>query len=213
MRILRLWSMIVHYHGRVINYANMAQFMDISVLKIKNYLMFLEGTFMIRILHPWYDDLEKRLVKTPKLYIRDAGIYHSLLSIRSYDDLLSNTHIGQSWEGFALEEVTKILSIRSEECYFWSTHQQAELDLFINLNGKRIGFEFKTSDRPSVTKSMRSAMGYLKLDQLFIVTPVEETFLLEEKVTVLALKDCLKTLQSVPKNTNNRLTPHIRVLQ
>lgn len=189
-RILRLWAMLAQYHGNVMNYANMAQFLEVSVPTVKNYLALLEGTFMIRTLSPWYENRGKRLVKTPKIYIRDVGIFHQLLAIKNYEDLVLDTHRGASWEGFALEEVTKALNLRPEECYFWATHQLAELDFFTCYKGHKLGFEFKCTDQPKITKSMASARNELSLDHLFIVTPIEETFLLDEQTTVLALKDC-----------------------
>ncbi len=192
-RIMRLWSLLTQYHGACINYANMAQLMEISVPTLKNYLALLEGTFMLRVLSPWYENKGKRLVKTPKLYIRDAGVYHQLVNIRSYEDLILSKDLGTSWEGFALEEVLK--ASQEQECYFWSTHQQAELDLFIKSKGKRLGFEFKATDKPTITKSMRSAMEYLELDKLYIITPIEESFALEDQVEVLALSECRKVFQ------------------
>jgi predicted AAA+ superfamily ATPase len=193
-RILRLWSLLTQYHGNVVNYASMAQFMEISVPTLKNYLALLEGTFMIRLLSPWYENRGKRLVKSSKLYIRDSGIFHRLLGINNYEELMLDLKRGASWEGFALEEVAKALHLRSEECYFWATHQLAEIDLFTVFQGKRLGFEFKCTDQPQITKSMRSAQENLRLDHLYIVTPIEETFPLEEKVSVLALKNCNELL-------------------
>ena len=189
-RILRFWSLLTQYHGNVMNYSNMAQFLEVSVPTLKNYLALLEGTFMIRILAPWYENIRKRLVKTPKIFIRDAGVFHQLLGIKNYEDLILNVHRGASWEGFALEEVANSLNMRSEECFFWATHQGAELDLLIRYNGCLIGFECTCTDQPKITKSMISAREALSLDHLFIVTPVEETFPLDEQTTVLALKDC-----------------------
>ncbi len=199
-RIMRLWTMLAQHHGCVLNYANMAQFMDISVPTLKNYLYLLEGTFMIRTVSPYYDNGRKRLVKTPKLYIRDSGIYHQLCSIQSYEQLINNTHIGMSFEGFAFEEVLKAFQARTEECYFWGTHQGAELDLFLTIKNKRIGFEFKVNDKPKITKSMRTALDELSLDHLYIVTPIEQSFPMEEKVSVLALKDCVTVYQNLIKN-------------
>lgn len=198
-RMLQFWSMLTHYSGNVLNYANMAQFMDISIPKIKDYLRLLEGTFMIRILAPWYANGGTRLVKTPKLYIRDSGIYHYLLSISSYEELTRSLNIGASWEGFAIEEIIKALNLRNEECYFWSTHQDAELDLLCKIKGKLIGFECKTTSSPKVTKSMRSALQSLELDHLYIVTPTERTFAIEEGVTHLALKDCGMVISRITK--------------
>lgn len=189
-RILRLWSMLAEYHGNVMNYSHMAQFLEISVPTLKNYLALLEGTFMIRILSPWFENRGKRLVKTPKIYIRDVGIFHQLLAIKNYEELILNTNKGASWEGFALEEVAETLNLRPEECYFWATHQLVELDLFVTYKGRRLGFEFKCTDQPKVTKSMATAREELSLEHLYIVTPIEKTFQLDEKTTVLALKDC-----------------------
>lgn len=196
-RILRLWSMLAQYHGNVMNYSNMAQFLEVSVPTLKNYLALLEGTFMIRTLSPWHDNLGKRLVKTPKIYIRDTGILHQLLSIKSDEDLILDIRKGASWEGFALEEIIKALNLRSQECYFWATHQQAELDLYVQFKGQRLGFEFKCTDQPKKTKSMSLAREALSLDHLFIVTPIEETFRLDENTTVLALKDCLNVITAI----------------
>jgi uncharacterized protein len=189
-RILRLWSMLAQYHGNLINYSNMAQFLEVSTTALKNYLALLEGTFMIRILSPWHDNRGKRLVKQPKIYIRDAGIFHKLLNIKSYTDLLLDVRRGASWEGFAMEEIIKAFDLRSEECTFWATHQGAEIDLFIQYKGHKLGFEFKCTDQPKITKSMVSGSDSLGLDHLYIVTPVQETFPLSERTTVLALKDC-----------------------
>lgn len=195
-RILRFWSLLAQYHGNVMNYSTMAQFLDVSVPTLKNYLALLEGTFMIRILSPWYENGGKRLVKTPKIYIRDTGIFHQLLAVKNYEELLFHIRRGSSWEGFALEEVAKALNLRPEECYFWATHQQAELDLFVIYKGKRLGFEFKCTDQPKITKSMASAREALSLDHLYIITPIEETFPLDKQTTVLALKDCRSLIET-----------------
>jgi predicted AAA+ superfamily ATPase len=189
-RILRLWAMLSQYHANIMNYSSMAQFLEVSVPTLKNYLALLEGTFMIRTLSPWHENKGKRLVKSPKIYIRDSGIFHQLLAIESYEGLILDIHRGASWEGFALEEIIKALKLRSEECYFWATHQSAELDLFVSYKGRRLGFEFKCTDQPKITKSMVIARQELELDHLFIVTPIEETFQLDEQTTVLALKEC-----------------------
>jgi len=117
-RILRLWSLLAQYHGNLVNYTNMAQFMEVSVPTIKNYLALLEGTFMIRTLSPWHENRSKRLVKSPKIYIRDSGILHQLLSIKNYEGLILDVRKGASWEGFALEQITTELNLRPEECFF-----------------------------------------------------------------------------------------------
>lgn len=188
-RVLRFWSMLAHYHAKVVNYHQMAQFNDISVSTLKDYLAILEGTFLLRTLMPWHDNGGKRLVKSPKIYIRDAGLFHQLVRLKSYQELILSPHRGPSFEGFALEEVTKALHLRASACSFWATHQEAELDLFAEVSGKRIGFEFKCTDQPKMTKSMASAKANLHLDHLYIITPIEASFALDEEVSVLALKD------------------------
>ena len=196
-RIMRLWAMLSQSHATLVNYSSMAHFLEVSVPTLKNYLALLEGTFMIRMLSPWHENRGKRLVKAPKIYIRDSGIVHQLLGIKNYESLSLDIRRGASWEGFALEEVTNALSVRPEECYFWATHQQAEIDLFIEHKGLRLGFEFKCTDQPKKTKSMESARAALSLDHLFIVTPIEQTFPLDEATTVIALKDCKQVVDQL----------------
>ena len=179
-----LWSFLTQYHGGILNYTEIGRFLGLTVVTVKRYLGLLEGTFMIRTLAPWFENIAKRQVKSPKLYIRDSGIYHQLNNLYSFENLILSSQVGRSWEGFALEEVIKSLNLRTQECYFWSTHQDAELDLFFQFNGKRIGVEFKYSDQPKLTKSMKIALEELKLDYLFIVTPLNEDFLIHDKVRV-----------------------------
>lgn len=191
-RILRLWALLAQYHGNVVNYTKMAQFLDLSVPTLKNYLSLLEGTFMIRTLSPWHENGGKRLVKSPKIYIRDNGIFHQLLGIKNEEELIMHIERGASWEGFALEEIAKALNLRNIECYFWAAHQQAELDLFVLYKGRKLGFECQCTDQPRLTKSMVNAREALKLDHLYLVTPIEDTFPLDGHTTILALKDCAK---------------------
>lgn len=170
----------------------MGWFMELPVSTIKNYLSLIEGTFLIRTLTPWHVNMKKRLVKSPKLYVRDSGIYHLFQNLPTYQSVIHDLKRGPSWEGFALEEVIKALRLRTEECYFWATHQGAEMDLVTNYKGRMLGFEFKLTDSPAITKSMLMAQEALNLDHIYIATPIEESFLLEKNVTVLALKDLSK---------------------
>ncbi len=193
----KMWNFLTQYHGNILNYEDIARFLNLSVPTTKKYLGLLEGTFMVRTLAPWFENISKRQVKSPKLYIRDSGIYHHLLSISSYESLILNTHVGQSWEGFAIEEVIKTLFLRTQDCYFWATHQDAELDLFIPYQRKRIGIEFKYSEQPKFTKSMRIASEQLSLDHLFVVSPLNENYSLDTKVTVTNLKEIKTCIESV----------------
>ena len=191
-KIQRLWHLLAHYHGQTLNYSQMAEFLDVSVPTVKNYLYIIEGTFLIRLLQPWHENAGKRIVKAPKLYLRDSGIFHLFLRSFSYSELILNPKSGASFEGFCIEEITKVLGVKP--MYFWATHQDAEIDLVINLNGKKIGFEFKTTDSPKMTKSMHTAKQFLNLEHLYIITPLENTFAIEKNVTVTSIAAVQKTL-------------------
>lgn len=189
----RFWMMLCFYHGQTFNAHEIATSLMVSDKTVTKYLDILAGTFMIRVLQPWFENIKKRQVKTPKIYFRDSGIFNALSSIRSLEDLVKTPKIGPLWEGFALEEVITCLQIRSEDCYFWSTHNEAELDLLAFTKGKRIGFEFKYSDAPKITKSMNKALEDLKLDHLYIIFPGTMHFPMTETITAWGL-DALKKL-------------------
>jgi predicted AAA+ superfamily ATPase len=199
----KMWNFLIQFHGATLNYADIARFLHLSVPTLKKYLGILEGTFMIRTLAPWFENMSKRQVKSPKLYLRDSGIYHQLMGISSYETLILNPHVGASWEGFAMEEMIKILSLRPQECYFWATHQRAELDFLVFYQGKRLGFECKYSDHPKVTPSMRIALEELRLDELFVLSPFEGHYRLHPKITVTSLRT-LPTLLGVSSQKEDR---------
>ena len=177
--------MLANYHGQVLNYSELGRSFGISDMTAKKYIDILQGTFMVRVLQPWHANIAKRVVKNPKLYIRDSGIFHSLLSISSKEALDISPKLGASWEGFALEETVKCLGKRQEDLFFWMTHSGAELDLFWLHDGKSYGVEFKYSDAPTITKSMRSARSDLDLAHLWVVYPGKEGYSLEKNVPVL----------------------------
>jgi predicted AAA+ superfamily ATPase len=184
VQMRRFWLMLMHYHGQVFNASDISRSLGISDHMVRRYLDILTGTFMMRSLLPWFENIQKRQVKSPKIYFRDTGILFALLELTTQDQLSINPRLGAFWEGFALEEIIAVCGATAQECYFWSTHADAELDLFIMKNNKRIGFEFKYSDAPKITKSMRIALEDLKLDHLIVVYPGNEIFPLAEKVTV-----------------------------
>jgi predicted AAA+ superfamily ATPase len=188
----RFWLMLLHYHGQVFNASEIGNSLGLSHITMRRYLDILAGTFMIRILPAWQENLGKRQVKAPKIYFRDQGLMHYLSQIETLRDLQISPKLGASWEGFALEELIRARHFRPEECYFWRTHTGAELDLFVLHQGKRLGFEFKYTDQPRVTKSMYSALADLKLDELTIIAPGREKFLLQEKVSVEGLEYAVK---------------------
>jgi predicted AAA+ superfamily ATPase len=188
MQLRRFWMMLCHYHGGIFNASELGKSLGVSHHTAKNYLDILEGTFMVRVLQPWHENLKKRQVKTPKIYFRDSGIYHVLLGLNSYESMAISPKIGSSWEGFALEQVINHYNAESEECYFWSAHGVAEIDLVIIKDGKRVGFEFKYSSTPKITKSIEIALSDLKLDQVKIIFPGDKTYKLSEKIKAIGLK-------------------------
>lgn len=187
IQMRRFWMMLCHYHGQMMNLSELSRSLAVSDHMIRKYLDILVGTFMVRSLTPWFENLSKRQIKTPKIYFRDNGILFTLLGLQNESAVEFYPKLGSFWEGFALEEIIREQKASPEECFFWGTQGGAELDLLIIKNGKRIGFEFKYSDVPKLTASMKVALEDLKLDHLYIVYPGLETFSLAEKVTVKPL--------------------------
>ena len=184
---LRLfWTMLAHYHGQIWNGAEFARALGVNEPAARRYLDILSSSFMVRVLDPWYENLKKRQLKSPKIYLRDAGILHSLLELDSFDDLSGHVKIGASFEGFAIENLVHQLQLNN--CYFWGTHAGAELDLMTTIRGKRYGFEIKYSDAPRTTRSMRTAISDLQLQHLWIVYPGAECYKLDETISVLSIE-------------------------
>lgn len=185
----RFWTMLSHYHGQIINYAEFGRSFGISDVTVRKYLAILEGTFMVKVLQPWYVNIGKRLVKRPKIYLRDSGVFHALMAIETMEQLLSHHKLGASWEGFALECVCRSIGKRDQEFYFWNTHAGAEMDLCWQDGGKNWGVEFKYLDAPRLTKSMKIVVDDLDLEHLWVVYPGSEFYKLAENITVLPLKN------------------------
>jgi uncharacterized protein len=191
LQLRRFWLMICHYHGQIFNATELGKSLGISYHTAQRYLGILQGAFMIRVLQPWYENIKKRQVKTPKIYFRDSGIYHALLGLSSQESLEICPKIGASWEGFALEEVIRLYDAGNEECYFWSSHDIGEIDLLIIKNGKRIGFEFKYTSSPKITSSIGKALDILNLNQIRIIYPGDISFALSDKVEAVGLTSLL----------------------
>ncbi len=181
----RFWNMIAHYHGQIWNAAELARALAVNESTVRRYLDLMTGLFMVRQLPPWFENLGKRQVKAPKIYVRDSGLLHGLLGIANQRDLEHHPKVGASWEGYAVEEVLKAL--RPDDAYFWATHQGAELDLLLFTKGRRIGVECKRADAPVLTPSMRIALADLKLDELRVVYPGAKRYPLAKKVEVVPL--------------------------
>lgn len=189
----RFWAMLSHYHGNIFNASELGRSFGASDLTMRRYLDILSGTFMIRQLQPWHANISKRQVKTPKIYFRDSGILHSLLNIHNLNQLHKNPKLGASWEGFALEEIIRASNARGQNCYFWSTYSGAEIDLLIHQGDDLIGFEFKYSDAPKMTKSMKISLEDLNLTQLYVIYPGDIDYQLSEKISVRGLSNFLQT--------------------
>jgi predicted AAA+ superfamily ATPase len=183
--LMRFWTMLAHYHGQAWNAAEASRSFGVSDMTVRRYLDILEGVFMIRVLQPWYANIHKRQVKSPKIYFRDSGLLHTLLGLHSELDLFTHPKIGASWEGYAIEETIK--AMRPDEAYFWGTHNGAELDLLLLKDGKRLGVECKRKDAPRLTPSMKIAMENLGLDRLIIFYPGQRAYPLAERIEVMPI--------------------------
>lgn len=183
----RFWNMVAHYHGQTWNGAELARALAVGESTVRRYLDLMTGVFMVRQLPPWFENLGKRQVKAPKVYVRDSGLLHALLGLTDRHALEHHPKVGASWEGYAVEEVLKAL--QPDDAYYWATHNGAELDLLLFKNGRRIGVECKRADAPTLTPSMRTARRDLKLDELRVVYPGTTRYPLGEGVEAVPLAD------------------------
>lgn len=182
----KLWHFLSHYHAQLVNYSDIGRALGVSDMTIRRYLDVLSKTFMVRLLEPWHENISKRQVKAPKIYIRDSGLFHTALGVNEKE-----WHIhpkkGPSFEGYVIEEIIRKIGADAK-FYFWRTQAGAELDLFLIKDDKRIGFEIKLSDSPELTKSMQIALEDLKLDHLYIVNPSESLWKKSDKISVIGIK-------------------------
>jgi len=182
----RFWSMLAHYHGQVWNSSEFARSFGVSDKTVRHYLDLLGATLVVRLLPPWHANVGKRQVKSPKVYIGDSGVLHSLLGIGDARDLDRHPKVGASWEGFLLHQVLERLRAAPEECFFWATHSGEEIDCLWLRGRRRWGFEFKRTSAPTLTRSARTALDLLELQRLYVIHAGAETFPLHAKVTAVA---------------------------
>lgn len=187
----RFWLMLCHYHGQSWNGSEIGRSLGVSDTTVRRYLDVLTDTFMIRQLQPWHANIGKRIVKAPKIYLRDSGLFHALLNVKAKAELTTHPKLGASWEGFALETLIRSRKMNSANCFYWGVHGQSELDLFIPDGRRPIGFEVKHSSAPTMTASMTAAIEDLGLSQLYVIYPGKKTFKLSQKVTVITLRDAM----------------------
>lgn len=190
----RFWAMLAHSHAQVWNASELARAFGVADTTVRGYLDLLASAFMVRLLAPWSENLAKRQVKAPKVYLRDTGLLHALLGIRTAADLERHPNVGASWEGFMLSEVIQRLGAEPRECHFWATHGGVELDLLVVRGRRRLGFEFKRTSGPSVTRSMHVVLADLKLERLDVIHAGESTFPLAPKIRAVAARRILGDL-------------------
>ncbi len=177
----RFWNMLAHYHGQTWNASEISRSIGVSDKSVRFYLDILTGSFMVRQLQPWFENTGKRQVKAPKIYFRDSGLLHTILDIRDFHALLGHVKVGASWEGFVLEQLTRIF--HKAQPYYWGTYNKAELDVLFSWNGKTYGFEIKFNEAPKLTSSMRVALDTLGLEHLWVIYPGVHSYRLHERIT------------------------------
>ena len=165
----RFWTMLAHWHGQLWNGAEFGRAFGVAHTTVRRYLDLLTSLFVVRQLQPWHENVARRQVRSPKVYIGDSGILHALLGLGSREALVSHPKVGASWEGFVIRQITHLLAVRSDQCYHWSTYSGAELDLLVMAGNRRYGFEVKRTEAPRLTASMRSALETLDLQRLDVV--------------------------------------------
>ncbi|MBI4244052.1 MAG: ATP-binding protein [Planctomycetes bacterium] len=191
----RFWVMLANYHGQIWNSSEFGRSFGVADTTVRGYLDILTSTFVVRQLQPWHENISKRQVKSPKVYIRDSGILHALLGLATKKDVMMHPKLGASWEGFALESVIEYTSARPEECFFWATHGGAELDLLIVRGNKRIGFEFKRTETPRITSSIKNALSDLNLAKLYLIHAGVKSYPLSKKAHAISIFEISKHIK------------------
>ena len=187
LTLRRFWMMLAHYHGQLFNASELGKNLGVAHTTVGRYLDILAGTLMVRSLQPWLENINKRQIKTPKIYFRDTGVLHRLIDVPGMEQLVVHPRLGASWEGFAVEQIIRATGVSDDEAFFWGIHNQAELDLLIFGRGRRSGFEVKYTDAPRATRSQRIAIETLGLDSVTLVVPGAADYPLADRVRVLGL--------------------------
>ncbi len=191
----KFWMMCAHLHGQMLNLSGLGHSLGVSHTTIRNYIDVMTGTFMIRKLEPYYSNIDKRLKKTPKIYLSDSGILHALLNINSLDDLLAHPVAGFSWEGFVLSQLVD--SLKGWEFYYAATADQAEIDFILKKGRHLIAVESKLSKAPNVTRGFYNLLNDLKIKKAFVVCPIEDSFPLAKNTTAIGISELIKKLNSI----------------
>jgi len=191
----RFWRMLAHYHGQIWNSSEFARSFGVADTTVRNYLDLMTSALIIQQLPPWHENISKRQVKAPKIYIADSGLFHSLLNLKTFRDLEGHPKLGASWEGFIIQQIIRQSGAHTDECFFWATHAGAELDLLVMRGGQRLGFEIKRTSSPKITPSMRIALSDLKLNSLDVIHAGDTTFRLDKNIRAVALTRLLDDIK------------------
>ena len=181
----RFWAMLAHWHGQIWNGAEFARAFGVSHATVRRYLDLLTSVFVVRQLQPWFENISKRQVRSPKVYVGDSGVLHALLGLTTRKDVVSHPKVGASWEGFVIQQIAHLLRAPAERCFHWSTHTGAKLDLLVMDGARRYGFQVKRAEAPRLTRSMRSALETLNLDRLDVVHAGTEPYEMAPRVRAL----------------------------
>jgi predicted AAA+ superfamily ATPase len=190
VRLKRLWQMCSHFHGQLLNFSKLGESLGLSYHTIQSYIDLLEQTFIFRVLQPYHANLKKRLVKAPKLYFRDSGLWHSISGIRSFNELMGHPMFGASWEGFGVENIMSELS--DWQGFFYRTAAGTEIDLILEKGRRKIAVEFKASVAPVLNQGFWTALEELRIDEAYVIAPVKDSYPLRRHVQVVSLEGFIR---------------------
>ena len=189
----RFWKMCAHFHGQLLNNSKIGESLGVSHHSVRSYADLLDQTFMLKVLPPYEINLKKRLIKSPKIYIRDTGLLHALLNIETQNDLLGHPVFGSSWEGLVIENILSVFP--DWKAFFYRTAVGSEIDLILEKGDKRLAVECKASTAPGVSKGFWNALSDLQIREAWIIAPVKESYPIEKRVTVAPLEDFIKYVE------------------
>ena len=184
----RFWTMLGHWHGQVWKSSEFARSFGVADTTVRRYLDVLSGALVVRQLQPWQENIAKRQVKAPKVYLHDSGVLHTLLGVETMEALNAHPKAGASWEGLVVEAIIDHLGLQDDQAHFWATHGGAELDLLLVRGARRVGVEIKRTSAPKVTRSVRIAINDLGLDEAVVVHAGRESYRLGERVRTVAAR-------------------------
>lgn len=193
LNIRRLLSMCAHNQGQILNSSKLGESLGTNYHTVQNYLTLLEQVFIIRTLKPYFPNIKKRIIKAPKVYVRDSGVLHSLLNIENMNDLLGHPVFGSSWEGYCLENIVSSLS--DWQAYYYRTSSGNEIDLILEKGMRKVAVEFKASTAPHITKGIYQAMDDLGFDKLWVISPIGEAYSLNKRIEVSPINNFLKSIK------------------